>query len=163
MRLRCDKGKALRQTTRIRVGVIIVACAVAIATLTAGCSNTDEEPARVVLGYAEGLEVALRGESLDGVRPYATPANVERVRLYVTQLAGEERLLDVALVELEVLETSPSSKSEGWVVEAVEQWTSKPKGSRQSEPEIYEQLVRYTLVTVDGRLLVDEVEELGAP
>ena len=129
----------------------------------AGCSTASEEPEQVVLAYARGLEIALRGESLDGVRPYATVANVERVRLYVSQLAEDDRLVEARVQQFEIVSAEEGEQEGAWSVEVIERWSSVPLDDPGAETEVYEQLVRYAVVTVEGTLLVDRVEELGAP
>ncbi|MHB1341785.1 MAG: hypothetical protein ACYC77_06520 [Coriobacteriia bacterium] len=145
-----------------RATATLISIAIALALL-GGCSRAaDTAPARTVRSYVAALPSALNAESLDALRLAATEAQTERVRLFVMQSVGLGERMEARLAKFEVEESDVAADGVHATVAAVEEWDilyRDAETATELRRERYRSRVRYAVVLVEGRWLVDSVEE----
>lgn len=127
----------------------------------AGCGRTSGPEADAVSGYLAGLPPALHAETLNGLRPYATGEEVDRVQRYVGMVLNEGSRMEATVdtVSIKDIETDGSAST----VRTEEDWTVRYRDATTGglqRTESYRLKVRYHLVLAGGTWLVAEVEEL---
>lgn len=129
--------------------------------LASACTKpqVDADIAAVVTAYANGLPSVLAGQSLDSIRPYATPDQIDRMRLYVILVTEERReMIRARLVNQRVVTTEVAG--ERATATASEEWslvyTDRDTGE-ELRREDHAEDVQYRLVRVKGQWYVDEV------
>lgn len=142
--------------------LILALIALAVLAAVFGCqkSQIDSAQAEVVRSYAQGLPSVLAAQTLDTIKPYATPNQVDRMRLFVIMESEEnKRRMAARLVSQEIQSTTTLSDTEATVV-AREEWsiTYTDKGSGEvKETENSVSTVTYSLYKAEGQWRVDEV------
>lgn len=134
-----------------------------VALLLAGCAKQlPEEPVRAVEDYLGGLPPALNAQTLDGIRPYATSEQAEKVARYVAMYLGEGKRIEAKLTAFEVRDAQAQGTSA--TVESGESWVfvyrDKDSGEVVSQ-EAYALEMKYHLVLQNGAWLVWNVEEVN--
>lgn len=144
---------------------ILVSVALSLFVLfgISACSRAaDSAPARAVIAYLDALPAALNAESLDALRQTATPAEVERVRLFVVQSVGLGERMRAQLAEFEIEEVITAPDGAGATVVTREEWDIAyvdVETGEQLRTERHASSVTYQLVLVEGRWLVDSLHE----
>lgn len=135
---------------------------IATATALAGCTRRAQQAELGVRDYAAALPAALSARSLDPMRAVATPQEVERVRLYVLSLLGEDKLISARLTALTVEDSALGAGGTSATVTTRETWQWTPvDGSRGRNAAKGERTstFTYSLVFREGRWMVDKVAE----
>lgn len=131
------------------------------AVLATGCAQKiDSTQAEVVRGYVSGLPGVLAAETLDGIKPYATSDQVDKMRLYVVMLTQQDHIrMQARLLSQEIVSTKTVSAQKATVV-ADEDWSlvsySTETGDVTSRKE-QRSKVTYTLYFVQGSWRVGDV------
>ena len=118
-------------------------------------------PVDAVKGYLAGLPEALHGDTLGGIRPFATEDQLDAVRRYVAYVLHNGERMESTLASLAVKNEQADSGTAH--VETVEDWSVvyRDSGSgRTIRVEKYRIHARYTLLLQGGSWLVNDVEEL---
>lgn len=128
-----------------------------------GCTKQPPAaPVQAVEDYLGGLPTALNAETLDGIRPYATDEQLDKVARYVGMYLGEGKRVAATLTELKVTDGEVLGSSA--TVDTTERWSFEYRDKDSGETigrEAYALDMKYHLVLQDGTWRVSDVEEVN--
>lgn len=150
-----------RLSAQLVLMAVLLAVSASALTLAVGCAKTvDAAEAEVVRNYAKGLPAVLAAQTLDGIRPYATPDHVDKMRLYVVMQTEERKVrVQARLISQEIVSTTTTGENQAEVV-AAEHWSvveyqrdTGDVASRKDEKST----ATYSLYRAQGVWRVDDV------
>lgn len=142
--------------------VVLLSAACAFVLSATGCTPAPSGPAvETVERYVAALPVALHGDTLAGIAPFATDAQTDRVRLYVAYVLNEGQRMESSLVDFKVVSQESDPETVKLVCE--EAWSVVYRDAKNANivrAENYRLRVRYTVSRQEGSWQVSDVEEL---
>ncbi len=144
------------------VAGVVVALVVALAVVIAPKVLERDSAREAIAAYNVALARATSGLDPELMSSVTTPAEKQRVANYVTLLWAEGTRLESSILSLEVV--SFEREGEGYSVTVREVWRYQERdrvdGSAKGEVERKGMTLRYTLVRVGDRLVVERAELL---
>lgn len=140
--------------------IVAVVLLLSAALLAAGCARRDGADVDAVRGYLDGLPAALHADTLEGIAPYATDEEIDRVRLYVAKVVNDGFRMEATLEDLAI--RSADSEGSSATVLTEEDWSIRFVNSQTGavdRVESYRIEASYHLIRLDDGWLVSEVEE----